>query len=94
MKQEDSGQKLKGVDDEAKREAARLLGSITTERKRASSAANIAKARNMNGPPLKKLSEIACTCTAGDASEHTAHRSYCLRGAAVRRRQKKGAPLE
>jgi hypothetical protein len=61
-------------------EAARLMGSRTSERKAAAARGNGAK----GGRPFKPLSEIACNC---GALEDDAHRALCLRGQAFRRRQ-------
>lgn len=76
---------LKGGTTEQISEAARLMGAITTERKRASSAANGWLVRNP-GRKLAPLETLDCTC-GGDGLDH---RSYCPRGRAIRRRQKAG----
>ena len=77
-------------EQEIKREAARLLGRARSDRK---TLANREKGKygHLGGRPLKPLSEIACNCGAGSSTEHKAS---CLRGQAIRRRQKKGLPLE
>lgn len=75
-------------------EAARLLGSIRTEKKIAATAEVGRRYGNRDGRPRKSLSEVECTCTAGPDAPHESHKSYCLRGQAVKRRQAKGLPLE
>lgn len=72
--------------EEARREAARLLGSIRTERKAAASRANGFKPGHAFGAGRKPvpLLEIPCTCAAGEALE--GHHWKCPRGQAVKRR--------
>lgn len=77
----------KGSTGEAKREAARLLGMSTSERKKATSAANGRLSKSGGRPPLP-LSEIPCNCGRGEAME--GHPTTCPRGRAIRRRQKAG----
>ncbi len=88
-----SGAALRTVDAEARREAARLLGAATSERKRQTSAENGRKSvqAENNGRPRRPLSEIPCTCGRGEALE--GHPTTCARGRAIRRRQKAGQPL-
>ena len=61
---------LRGSQDvEARREAARLMGSVRSEAKRAASRANGRKAPPGPGRRARPLSEFACTCGRGDALE-------------------------
>jgi hypothetical protein len=76
-------------DPEARRRAAALLGSVTSERKRITSAQNGRMSR-LGGRPRLPLSAFACTC----GGEGLEHKSTCPRGQAIRRRQKRGQPLE
>ncbi len=87
----EAGAAMRTADPDARREAARLMGSARTPAK-----AEAAK-RNANGPgrkanpggrPLLPLSEFACICGRGDALE--GHPTTCPRGLAIRRRQKAG----
>jgi hypothetical protein len=85
------GVKLRAKDTETASEAGRLLGSITTPKKREASRQNIlaAKARGkVGGRPTKPLTEIPCRCEAGEALE--GHRWDCPRGQAIKRRRKAG----
>jgi hypothetical protein len=68
-------------------EAARALGSIKTEKKAASSRENGKK----GGRRIKALEDIPCIC-ATDAGM-IEHKSTCLRGRAIKYREKKGLPL-
>ena len=85
------GAVLRTAEPDARREAARLMGSARTPAK-----AEAAK-RNANGPgrkanpggrPMLPLSAITCTCGRGDALD--GHPTTCPRGRAIRRRQKAG----
>lgn len=84
----------KDASAEARKEAARLMGSIKTERKAASSRANGFKQGNPGSPgrSRKPLSEIPCSCTAGDALE--GHKWDCMKGQAIKRRTKQGRDLQ
>lgn len=84
----------KEVSDEAKREAARLMGSIRTEKKAASSKANGFKPGHtvVGGRKSEPLAEIRCTCEAGEALE--GHRWDCPRGQAIKRRIKQGRDIQ
>ncbi len=73
-------------------EAARLLGSIRTEKKSQAARENLAKVRYTGGRRPKPLSELACTCEAGESLE--GHKSHCPRGRAIKRRRAKGESLE
>jgi hypothetical protein len=55
------------------------LGSIKTERKAQTSAANGA----LGGRPTRAPETYPCTCSAGDATE--GHKTTCKRGLAIRR---------
>lgn len=90
-----------GKAEEARREAARLMGMARTERKKVSSAANGlqgGRPDNLNGGrPPKPLAEIACTCGRGDQAltddRKPAHPTTCPRGRVIRYRVQKGLPL-
>jgi len=60
-------------------EAARALGSVRSEKKRASAVRNGALRR-------KPLSEFPCTCGRGDAEE--GHPTTCPRGRVIWRRKR------
>ena len=81
------GAALQGGDAEARAEAARVMGQTRTERKAASSREN----GKLGGSQIKPLSEVACTCGAGDSLEH---RGGCPRYHAIWRRRKKGLPVD
>jgi hypothetical protein len=70
-------------------EAARELGSIKTEKKSATSAANIAGAN-----PLKPLADIPCTCGGGDSKKRSDHRGTCPKYRAIYYREKRNLPLD
>jgi hypothetical protein len=74
--------------EEARREAARLMGMATTEAKQRAARENGKKSRPGPGRTPTPLREIACTCLARDAME--GHRWDCPRGQAIKRRQKAG----
>jgi hypothetical protein len=83
--------RAKEYTDEERRAAARVLGSISTPKKRAHIERirqNAAEVGKLGGRPLKALSEIPCNCGAGDALD--GHRWNCPRGQAIKRRQKAG----
>lgn len=87
----------KETSEEAKREAARLMGSISTPKKAASSKANGFKPGNScgknQGRKHKQLSEFVCICDLPeDALE--GHRWDCMRGQAIKRRIKEGRDLQ
>jgi hypothetical protein len=75
---------------ETNSDAARRLGSIRTEKKAAAARETGRKYGHLGGRPLKPLSEIACNCGGVGLD----HKASCLRGQAIRRRQKKGQALE
>ncbi len=62
-------------------EIMRQRGSVRSEKKAASSAEN----GKLGVRPARPLSEIPCTCSAGDSL--TGHPSTCPRGLAIRRRR-------
>lgn len=70
--------------DEARREAARIMGSARTPKKLEAARRNAPINGKKGGRPRKLLSEIPCSCPAGDALE--GHRWNCLRGQAIKRR--------
>jgi hypothetical protein len=70
---------------EQRREYARELGSVRSERKAQAARENGKK----GGRQIKPLETIACTC----GGEGLEHRSTCPRGRAIRYRRKKGLPL-
>jgi hypothetical protein len=72
-----------GSNVEARREAARLMGSVRTPAKGKNSAINGLK----GGRPRKPLSAIECRCGAGESLE--GHRWNCPRGQAIKRRNQK-----
>ena len=85
-----SGASLRAADTtaEARREAARLMGSVTSELKAQRARENGRKAPPGPGRSQLPLSEITCTCEAGEALE--GHRWNCPRGQAIKRRKKAG----
>lgn len=92
---ENAGSVMKTADtSEARREAARLLGSIMTERKRAANRAHGFK-KGVCPPGAGRkavpLFEIPCRCGAGEVVE--GHKAACPRGAAVKRRAAQGKDL-
>ena len=72
-----------------------MLGSIKTPKKTESSRRNVKialqHARNQGRKPWP-LSRYECTCGKGEALE--GHAWDCPRGQAIKRRLKKGQPLE
>ncbi|MES2460522.1 MAG: hypothetical protein V4671_08050, partial [Armatimonadota bacterium] len=84
---EKTGVSLRGGDADSRRLAASLMGSASTERKKATSAANGRLSKN-GGRPVLPLSEIPCSCSAGMALE--GHTARCLRGQAIKRRKAQG----
>jgi len=70
---------------EQRREYARALGSVRSERKAQAARENGKK----GGRQIKPLETIACNCD-GEGLEH---RSTCPRGRVIRYRRKKGLPL-
>ena len=98
MKKEKNGEEktaaqLRAGDTAARKQAAALMGSATTPRKAASSAAN----GKLGGKRMTPMSEIACTCGAGDVTVDDAgkplHPTTCPRGRVIRYRLTKGLPL-
>jgi hypothetical protein len=66
------------------------LGSRTSEKKRKTSAANVARTQFKPRPLL----ELACSCGGGGVLAVEAHKTTCPRGRALRRRVAAGQPLE
>jgi hypothetical protein len=66
-------------------EAARIMGSVRTEKKAGSSREN----GKLGGRPLKRLEDIPCNC----GSEGLEHKSTCPRGRTIRQRRRKGLSL-
>lgn len=87
-KQAAEGAKLRNADAGARSEAARLMGSVSTEAKAAAARANGAKAPAGPGRNPKPLADYVCTCGAGNAID--GHKTTCPRGQAIRRRMKAG----
>jgi len=93
----ENGARLRTASDpDARREAARLMGSARTPAKAEAAKRNAnspGRKANPGGRPLKPLLEIPCTCRDGDPAVVAGlegHKTYCLRGQAIRRRQKAG----
>jgi len=82
---ETTGSDLRGDDPAARREAARLMGSATSERKKRSSAANGRLVKNPGRKP-RPLATFPCTC----GGEGLDHKTTCPRGLAIYRRRKAG----
>jgi len=78
----------KDATDDARSEAARLMGRARTEKKVEAARRNAPINGLKGGRPRQSLSEIACNCTAGDDLQ--GHRWNCPRGQAIKRRQKAG----
>lgn len=87
------GAQLHVGDPEARRQAAALMGAASSPRKKASSAAN----GKLGGKRMTPMTEIACTCGAGDvtvdADGKPLHPTTCPRGRVIRYRLAKGLPL-
>ena len=84
--------RMRGVDPETASAAGRALGSIKTAKKAEAARRNGLLAKD-GGRPLKPLLEIPCTCRVADpavAAGLEGHKTYCLRGQAIKRRQKAG----
>ncbi len=92
MVNEKTGEDLRAGDGAARSEAARLMGSVKSEKKAAAARANAQKTYK----PMKALAEIPCICEtpAGDIGlPPFRHKSTCLRGRAIKYRTAKGLPL-
>lgn len=81
-----TGAMLSGGDSspEARREAARVMGSARTPAKTEAARRNSPINGLKGGRPRKDLADIPCSCGAGDALE--GHKWNCLRGQAIKRR--------
>ena len=78
----------KQASPEARKEAARLMGSARTPAKTEAAKRNSPINGLKGGRPQKPLAEIPCRCEAGEALD--GHRWNCPRGQAIKRRQKAG----
>lgn len=74
------------MSNQLRSEAARLMGSASSEKKRLAAIKNSEHTRFK----AKPLSELACTC--GKCPDDP--KTTCPRGRAIRRRKAKGLPLE
>ena len=84
------GGDLHGANADARSAAARLMGSVRSEKKAAAAKANAQKTYH----PMKALADIVCGCNApGDGLPPFQHKSICLRGRAIKYRTAKGLPL-
>ena len=87
-----AGAEIHAGDQDARREAARLMGSVKSDRKTAAARANAQKTFK----PMKALADIPCICELpeGDAGRPPfQHKSTCLRGRAIKYRLAKGLAL-
>lgn len=92
MSKEKTGESLRGGNADARSEAARLMGSVKSEKKAAAARANAQKTYK----PMKALADIVCQCErpAGELGlPPFKHKSTCLRGRAIKYRLQKGLPL-
>ena len=91
--EEKAAAQLRTGDADARRQAAALMGSATTPRKKASSAEN----GKLGGKRMTPMAEIVCSCGAGDVTVDDAgkplHPTTCPRGRVIRYRLTKGLPL-
>lgn len=84
-----AGADLQGGGVEARKRAASLMGSVSSERKKAAAQRNAKM-------PRKRLDEIVCTCGRPSVLDETGkpvHPTTCPRGRVIRLRLKKGLPL-
>ena len=79
---------LRGGDAEARRQAARVMGSARTEAKAAAVRQNGRKAPPGPGRRPRPLSSYDCTCGRGESLE--GHPTTCPRGLVIWRRRKAG----
>lgn len=94
----------KEASEEARKEAARLMGSTKTEKKAAAARANGFKpghpGHKNGGRKMTPLSEILCSCGGGDTTElwtaetDTGHKWNCKRAQAIKRRASEGRDLQ
>jgi hypothetical protein len=75
-------------------EAARLLGSIITPKKTASSSRTVRHAIAARRAQRKPLSQVHCGCGAAGALERSKHAGSCPMYHALYYRERKGLPLE
>lgn len=78
----------KDAPEEIRREAARLMGSVKSDAKKAASKVWGPINGKAGGRPLVPLESIRCTCAAGN--EREGHHWSCPRGQAIKRRSKAG----
>jgi hypothetical protein len=93
----------KDASEDARREAARLMGSIKTEKKAAAARANGFKPGHPSyvknpGAKMKPLYSLVCNCGAGDTPEvshegSAGHKWSCPRAQAIKRRIKEGRDI-
>lgn len=85
----------KDTTEEARREAARAMGSARTPAKTEAARRNGFKPGNQaaknGGRKPKPLGEISCKCGVGEALE--GHKWDCPKGQAIKRRQAEGLDL-
>ena len=88
-KSENTATALRDADKAQASEAARMLGSIRTERKAATSRENLKHVKNRYRPTPKDPLELPCTCGAGTQTEvGTNHKTTCPRGRLLYQRAK------
>ena len=92
MHTEKTGERLRGGSEDARSEAARLMGRAKSDKKTAAARANAQKTYK----PMKALIDIVCLCGLPEGDPGLPpfkHKSTCLRGRAIKYRQAKGLPL-
>ena len=83
---------LRGGDKGQASEAARMLGSIRTEKKSAAARENLKRITHRPGPNQKNPLDLPCTCGAGtDTEVGTNHKTTCPRGRLLYQRTKLAA---
>lgn len=93
----------KDASEDARKEAARLMGSVKTEKKAEASRRNGFKpghpGHKNGGRRMTPLGEIPCSCEGGDTTElwsvetGTGHKWSCKRAQAIKRRAAEGRDL-
>ena len=92
METEKTGEELRAGAIDARSAAARLMGSVKSEKKTAAARLNAQKTYK----PMKALADIGCNCdppAGGVGLPPFKHKSTCLRGRAIKYRLTKGLPL-